>query len=140
MTNSPYRRFGAAEDLLGEPLRPGEAHQSLDAAQHGLLACALGDGHAGAGDAPDDLLEGAVIIELPADGGDIFRRSPLEQETARVIVEPKSQVLGAEFVAVHADGVLAEAPPVGEPVGLDHQIAQVRLAEDVHAPRNARVT
>ena len=36
-----------------------------------------------------------------------------------------------ELVDVQADGVGAEALPVGEPVGLDHEVAELDRAEDV---------
>ena len=39
---------------------------------------------------------------------------------------------GEGVVDVHADGVAAEAPPIGEPVGLDDDVAEVDVAEDSH--------
>ena len=78
----------------------------------------------------DDLVERRVVVELPAEGGDILGTSPLQQEPALVVVEPESHDIGKGFVEVHADGVAAEAPPVGEPLGFDDDVAEVHVAED----------
>src|SRR5919206_4004053 len=53
-----------------------------------------------------------------------------QQEAALLLVEPGPHHTGVEVVAVHADGVGAEAAPVGEPFGLDDDGAEVDDSED----------
>ena len=81
----------------------------------------------------DDFVERAVVVELPAEGGDVLGRSALQQEPAFVVVQAESHDVGQRLVEVHADGVAAEAPPVGELVGFDDDVAEMDVAEDVEA-------
>ena len=76
----------------------------------------------------EDLVERLIVVDVPADRHDVFGRSALDQEAALAIVEPEPHHLVGELVDVQADSVGAEAPPVGEPLGLDHDIART-LAE-----------
>ena len=70
-----------------------------------------------------------VVVELPAEGGDVLGGSALQQEPALVVVEAESHDVGQGVVEVHADGVAAEASPVGELLGLDDDVAEVDVAE-----------
>ena len=126
---------GAGEDLLCEAVGPGEPHEALDSSQRGFFCASLGDGHAMPGDPGDDFVEGVVVVELPAEGGDVLGRSALQQESAFVVVQAESHDVGQRLVEVHADGVAAEASPVAELVGLDDDVAEVDVAEDVRHGR-----
>jgi hypothetical protein len=91
------------------------------------------------GDAGDHLIERHVVVEFPAQGGDVFGRSPLQQEAAFVVVEPEPQHISEGLVDVHADGVATETPPVAELLGFDGDVAEVHVSEDVrHAPASNR--
>ena len=79
----------AGEDLLGQAVGSRKAHQAFNAAQRGLLACALGDRYAVRGHAREDFVEGAVVVELPAEGDDVLGRTVPQQEPAFVVVERK---------------------------------------------------
>ena len=83
----------------------------------------------------DDLIEGAVVVDLPPKGGDVLGRSALQQKATFVVVEAESHDVRQRLVEVHADGVTAEASPVGEFVGLDDDVAEVDVAEDVRHGR-----
>ena len=115
---------GTGEDLLGQAVRPGKAHQPFHTAQRGFLVGALGDGNAVAGDARQDGVKCGVIVELPSQRGDILSGTALQQEAAFVVVEAKPHDVGQRVVVVHADRVLAEAAPVGELLGLDDDVAR----------------
>ena len=62
----------------------------------------------------DDLIERAVVVDLPPEGGGVLGRSALQQEATFVVVQAESHDVGQRLVEVHADGVAAEASPVGE--------------------------
>ena len=81
------------------------------------------------GDSGEDLVEGVVVVELPPEGGDVLGGAAPQQEPALVVVEPESHRVGEAVVEVHADGVAAEPPPVGELLGLDDDVAEVDVAE-----------
>lgn len=54
-----------------------------------------------------------------------------------MLVQAEAGCVAGQLVDVKADGVGAEAAPVGEALGLDRHIAQMNGAEDVgagHAP------
>ena len=70
-----------------------------------------------------------VVVELPAERGDVLGGSALQQEPALVVVEAESHDVGQRVVDVHADRVATEASPVGEPLGLDDDVAEVDVAE-----------
>ena len=108
-----------------------EPHEPLDPSQRGFLFGSLGDGHAVPGDPGDDLVERAVVVELPAERGGVLCRSALQQEPAFVVVQAESHDIGQRLVDVHADGVAAEPSPVGELLGLDDDVPEVDVAEDV---------
>ena len=126
-----------------KPRSRAPAHLHLpasDAAQRGLLRGAVGHRNTVARHAGEDLVEGRVVVELPAEGGDILGRPALQQEPALVIVEPEPGDIGQRVVVVHADRIAAEAAPVGELLRLDDEVAQVRVAEDVrHGPASNRI-
>jgi hypothetical protein len=87
------------------------------------------------GDTGQDLVERVVVIELPAECGGVLGRSPLQQKPAFVVVEAEAHDVGEGFVDIHADGVTAEATPVGESVGLDDDVAEMNVAEEVRHGR-----
>ena len=118
------------EDLLHDALGSGEAPQSLHAAQGRLLRRALGDRDATFRDAADDAVEGLVVVDLPAHGHQVLGRAALDEEAALPVVEPEPHDVVRQLVDVETDRVGAEAPPVGEPLRLDHDVAQVHGAED----------
>ena len=122
---------GAGEHLLRQAVGSGKPNQALDAAERDFLRGALGDGHPVSGDSRDDLVEGVVVVELPAESGDVLRGAAPQQEAAFVVVEAEPHGVGEAVVEMHADGVAAEPPPVGELLGLDDDVAEVDVAEDV---------
>ena len=77
-----------------------------------------------------DLVEGGVIVDVPAERDDVLGRAATEQEAAFLVVEAEAGRVGSHVVEVHADGVGAEAVPVGEVVGFDDDVAEVDAAED----------
>ena len=82
-------------------------------------------------DTRDDFVERVVVVELPAEGGDVLGRTALQQKPAFVVVQAESHDVGQCLVEVHADGVAAEAAPVAELVGLGDDVAEVDVAEEV---------
>ena len=123
-------RGRAVKISCASPLGPGNRDEAFDAAQRGFLGGALGDGHPVAADAAIDLVEGVVVVELPAQGDDVLGGSAPQQEAAFVVVEAESHDVGqAMLVEMHADGVAAEAAPVGELLGFDDDVAEVDVAE-----------
>ncbi|SKW01390.1 Uncharacterised protein [Mycobacteroides abscessus subsp. abscessus] len=82
------------------------------------------------GYAGDDLVEAGVVVDLPAERGDIFGGAALQQESALVSIQSEPHVVGLGFIQVHADGVASESAPVGEPVRFDDDIAEVDVAEN----------
>ena len=110
----------------------GEPHQTLNAAQPGLLGGPFDHRHAVASNPGEDFVERAMVVDLPTEGGDVLCGPAPQQKTALVVVEAKSQHVGHGLVEMHADGVVAEAPPVGKPLGLDDDVAEMDAAEDVH--------
>ena len=120
---------GASEDLLRQPVGAGEPNEALDSTQRGFLCTALGYRHAVPGDSGEDFVERVVIVELPPERGDVLGGSALQQEPALVLIEPEPHDIGQSLVEMHADGVAAEPPPVGEPVGLDDDVAEVDVSE-----------
>ena len=90
MSSGAAAGVGPREDLLRQTVGAGEPHQAFDAAQRGFLGGALGDGHTVPGDPGEDLVEGVVVVELPAEGGDVLGGSTLQQESAFVVVEAES--------------------------------------------------
>ena len=86
MSGGVSLRTSAGEDFLRQAVGAGEPHQALDAAQRGLLRGALFDRHAVPGDAGEDFVERAVVVDVPPEGGDIFSRAALQQKSAFVVV------------------------------------------------------
>src|SRR5271166_1782805 len=70
--------------------------------------------HAVVSDATTDLVEGRVVIEVPAECDDILGGSTLQQNAAFVGVQTEADRVGRHVVKVHADGVATEAFPVTE--------------------------
>jgi hypothetical protein len=120
---------GAGEDLLGQPVGSGESDQPLHAAQSRQLGGAFRDGHAVVSDTTQDRIERLVVVQLPAERGDVLGRATPQQEPACVVVEAKPHGVCRRVVEVYADGVAAESSPVAELLGLDHDVAQMDLAE-----------
>ncbi len=110
----------------------GEPHQTLNAAQPGLLGGSFDNRHTVASNPGEDFVERAMVVDLPSERGDVLGGPAPQQKTALVVVESKSQHVGHGLVQMHADGVAAEAPPVGEPFGLDDDVAEMDAAENVH--------
>jgi hypothetical protein len=121
--------LGAGEYLLRQPVRPGKTRQTFDAAKGRLLCGSVGDWNAVTPYPAEDFIEGVVVVELPPDRDHVLGGSALQQETTRVVVEPKSDGIGQRLVKVHPDGIATEPAPVVELVGLDHDVAEVYLPE-----------
>lgn len=81
-------------------------------------------------DAGFDAFEGGVVVDVPAGGDDVLGGAAPDEEAALLVVEAEAHQVGGEVVVVHADGVGAEAAPVGEAPGLDDDVAEVDGAED----------
>ena len=60
-----------------------------------------------------------MVIDLPADGGDILLGPLLDQEAALVVIEPEAADVGGQHVHVEPDSIPAEALPIGELQCLD---------------------
>ena len=129
---------GTGEDLLCQAVGAGEPHQPFDAAQPGLLGGPFDDRHAVAGNPGEDLVKRAMVVDLPAERGDVLGGSALQQKSALVVVEAESHHVGQGLVQVHADRIAAEPPPLGELFGVDDDIAEMNAAEDVHRVENRR--
>ena len=85
------RRLPDDVDLLIESIGSREANEPFHPAQVGLLGRALAQRHAVVAHACLDDLEGAMVVDLPAQRCGVFGRAALEQESARVVVQPESQ-------------------------------------------------
>jgi hypothetical protein len=125
----------AGEDLLAQPVGSGESHQPFHAAQSRLLVAAFRDGHTMTLDASQDGVERLVVVQVPAERRDVLGGAAPQQEVALVVVEAKPHHVRRPVVEVHADGVAAESSPVAELLGLDHDVAQMDLAEHRRAHR-----
>src|ERR1700733_12737291 len=99
---------GAREDFLHQTVGAGKPHEALDTAQRGLLRGAFGHRHATPGDSADDVVESAMVVDLPAKGSDVLGRTALQQKSTFVVVEPESHDVTQRLVEMHADGVAAE--------------------------------
>jgi len=117
--------------LLDQAVGAGKADEVFHAANLGLLGGPVGDRNTVVVDARRDGVEGVVVVDFPAQRGGVLGRSARQQEATGVVVEAKPHHIGQRLVEVHADGVTPEAPPVGEPLGLDHQVTEVHLSEHV---------
>jgi hypothetical protein len=129
--------MGAGEDFLREPVGSRETHEPLHTSQRGFFCRAFCDWNAVPGYSADDLIERAVVVELPPERGDVLGRPALQQKAAFVVVQAESHDVAEGFVQVHADGVAAEASPVGELVGFDDDVAQVNIPEDLRHGRDS---
>src|SRR3984885_3167112 len=123
---------GPGEQLLCQAIRAGEPHQTLNAMQPGLLRGSLDNRHTMASNSCEDFVVSVMVVDLPAERGDVLGWPAPQQKPALVVVEPESQHVGAGIVDMHADGVVTETPPVGKPLVLNDDIAQVDAAKDVH--------
>ncbi|STZ73112.1 Uncharacterised protein [Mycolicibacterium fortuitum] len=85
--------------------------------------------------ASDDVVERDVVVELPAERGDVLSRPTLQQEAAFVVVEPESKDVPQHIVDVHADAVAAETPPITELLGFDDHVSEVDIAEHARHER-----
>ena len=65
------------------------------------------------------------------EGHQVLGGSPLDEEAALLVVEPEPQLVPAQLVDMEADGVGAEAVPLGEALRLDDDVAEVDRPEDV---------
>jgi hypothetical protein len=70
-----------------------------------------------------------MVVEFPPESRGVFGGTALQQEAALVVIEAEAHDTGQGLVEVHPDGVSAEPSPVGELLGLDHDITEVDLAE-----------
>ncbi|GJN96247.1 hypothetical protein NJB1907f44_43200 [Mycobacterium marinum] len=70
-----WARLGV--DLLGQAVGPGESREPRHPAQGGLFGRTFDDRDALAPNPIDDFLECVVVVELPAQGRDVLRRSVL---------------------------------------------------------------
>ena len=84
----------AGEDFLGQPVGSGEADQPFHAAQRGLLVGALGHWYPMTPDAGEDGVERVVIVQVPAERGDVLGRAALQQKPALVVVEAEPHRVG----------------------------------------------
>ena len=125
--NVERQRFGASGgvDLLRESIGPREPQEALDPSQLRVFLATLDGRHAVVGDATTDLVEGGVVVEVPAECDDVLGGSTLQQDAAFVGVQTEADRVGRHVVEVHADGVATEAFPVTELVRFDDDIAEV---------------
>jgi hypothetical protein len=131
---------GAREDLLHQAVGAGEPREALDTAQRRLFSRPLGDRHAAPDDPVEDFVECVVVVEFPAERGDVLGGPALQQEAALVVVEPETHEVGQHLVEVHADGVAAKTAPLAELAGLDDDVAEVDAAENIrHGRASSRI-